>query len=1100
MPIKKLLIANRGEIGVRIARAAANLGIISVAVSPPDDASSLHVKLADEHYTLKGRGAAAYLDMEQLLAVAQQSNCDAVHPGYGFLSESDAFARLCENAGINFVGPTAETLGLLGNKTQARKLAQRCHVPVIPGTDGPTSLEEAKTFHAGLGPGAAVMVKSITGGGGRGMQLIRSAHEFEDAFVRCVAEARRAFGNDQLYLEQAIDRARHIEIQIIGDGKGCVSHLLERECSLQRRNQKVVEVAPAPSLSEDVRIRLADAAVRIASEVNYRGLGTIEFLLHEDNHNFSFMEVNPRLQVEHTVTEAVTGIDLVEAQLKVAGGETLELLGLLQSDIPGPDGYAIQMRINAETMDTHGQVRPAGGILSVFEHPGGPGVRVDTYAYGGYAISPHYDSLLAKLIICHRSPNFGDAVRRAYRTLCQLRVEGVRTNIEFLKNLLAMEQVATNQVHTRFIDEHIKELVSEHKEKHPQLFFNTTDAETDRRGTDDSSPTPEGTTPALASMSGLLVDIHVTDGDTVYAGQPIALIESMKMHHEVTAPVSGTVRQVTTTKLSMVTESQPLAFIEAADLADDREDDIENIDLDVLRQDLAETLEKHAIGLDAARPDSVSKRHSRGKRTARENINDLCDAASFIEYGALTYAAQRRRRSVEDLTRSTPADGLVGGLGTVNGDLFEENTARCMVLAYDSTVLAGTQGIMNHKKLARLLTLAEELETPVITFAEGGGGRPGDTDDDTRATGLNMSSFRQYARLSGLAPRISIVSGRCFAGNAVIAGCSDIIIATADASIGMAGPAMIEGAGLGKYAPEEIGPVKVQAPNGVIDIVVANESEATRTAKQLLSCFQGSTQGWDSSDQRRLRHCIPEDRRRIHDVHAVIETLADTGSTIELRAQFAPNIVTAFIRIEGIPIGLIANDGRHLSGAIDTPGADKASRFMQLCDAFDIPILSLCDTPGFMVGPDAESAALVRHASRLFVTAANLTTPLFSIILRKGYGLGIMGMTGGSFHAPVFNVSWPTGEFGGMGPEGSVRLAYRGELESLEDEAERKALFDKLVADVYTRGKATNVAASLEIDAVIDPAESRHWIARGLRSLKPKPPRRGKVRPMIDTW
>jgi acetyl-CoA carboxylase carboxyltransferase component len=521
--------------------------------------------------------------------------------------------------------------------------------------------------------------------------------------------------------------------------------------------------------------------------------------------------------------------------------------------------------------------------------------------------------------------------------------------------------------------------------------------------------------------------------------------------------------------------------------------------LDHIRPDLAELEQRRALTSDAARPDAVSKRHALGKRTARENIADLCDPGSFHEYGAFVVAAQRSRRSMDDLIARTPADGLVMGLGRVNGALFPDADARCVVMSYDYTVLAGTQGSKNHEKKDRMFELAAQWQLPLIVFAEGGGGRPGDTDVITSGM-LHIKAFTLLAQLSGLVPMVSIVSGRCFAGNAVVAGCCDVIIATEDTSLGMGGPAMIEGGGLGVFHPDEVGPTSVQRRNGVIDIVVADEAQAVRTAKQYLSYFQGSTADWRCADQIALRHVVPENRLRVYDVRRVIELLADIDSVLELRREFGTNIITAFIRIEGRPLGVLANNPAVLGGAIDANAADKAARFLQLCDAFDIPVLSLCDTPGNMVGPEAERSALVRHCCRLYVVGANLTVPIFSVVLRKAYGLGAQGMVGGSFHRPLFSVAWPTGEFGPMNLEGAVKLGFRKELEAIADPAERKAQFDAMVAAAYERGKALSTATLFEIDDVIDPAQTRAWIVAGLRSLPPKEPRRGKKRPCVDTW
>ena len=1098
MTISRLLIANRGEVAVRIARAAADLNIATVAVYPEDDAASLHTRLADQAVALEGRGVAAYLDGEQLLRVAREHGCDAVHPGYGFLSESPTFAALCEQAGIIFVGPSSETLSLLGDKARARELAQECEVPVVPGTNGVTSLEQARAFRAQLGEQSAVIVKAIAGGGGRGMRIVGPNDDLDEAYRRCQAEAASSFGNDAVYVERFVARARHIEVQIVGDGGAEPVHLWERECSVQRRNQKLLEIAPSPTLSEGMRQQLLDAAQRIAAKVGYRGLGTFEFLVDADESHFAFIEANPRLQVEHTVTEEVTGVDLVQTQLRLFGGCSLAEMGLVSGREPAPVGYAIQLRINMETMSANGDTQPSGGTLATFEAPGGPGVRVDTFGYRGYRTSPHYDSLLAKLIVHSRGADYADAVGRAYRALCQFRIEGVETNIGFLQNLLQRDEVVSNTLHTRFVDQHMAELVGDGE--HRRLHFSSGAEE--QAATAQRVQGPAGTEPVITPMQGVLVEYMVAEGDTVREGQPVAFVEAMKMQHQVVASMSGIVRLCALDVGDAVGKDEPLLFVEPAEVGGEQGIEEEDIDLDYIRPDLARLKQRLALLEDENRPDAVAKRRRTGQRTARENVAAICDADSFIEYGGLTIAAQKARRSVEDLIKNTPADGMVTGIGSVNGDLFDDSKSRCVVLAYDYTVLAGTQGTMNHKKTDRILEVAEKHRLPVIFFAEGGGGRPGDTDNATKVAGLDGPSFLQYARLSGLVPRIAVVSGRCFAGNAVFAGCSDLMIATENACIGMAGPAMIEGGGLGSFRPEEVGPVSVQRHNGVIDCVVKDEEEGAALAKKLMGYFQGPVDNWDCEDQRCLRRAIPENRLHAYDVRSLIRTLVDSDSYLELRPDFAPGMITAFIRIEGRPLGLIANDPKVLGGAIDAPGADKASRFMQLCDAFSIPMLSLCDTPGFMVGPEEEKTATVRHTCRMFVTAASLSVPLFSIVLRKGYGLGAQGMTGGSFHAPFYCASWPTGEFGGMGLEGAVNLAYRKELDAQETPEERQALYEKLVAQLYEKGQALSMAAALEIDAVIDPVDTRAWVMRGLRAQPPEgmAPIAGKRRPMIDTW
>ena len=539
-----------------------------------------------------------------------------------------------------------------------------------------------------------------------------------------------------------------------------------------------------------------------------------------------------------------------------------------------------------------------------------------------------------------------------------------------------------------------------------------------------------------------------------------------------------------------------LAFIEEAEVDGAATAVEEAVDLDAIRPDLAEVLERHDRTRDAERPAAVARRRAKGQRTIRENVEDLCDAGTFVEYGPLVVAAQRRRRSLEDLIANTPADGMITGVGSVNGTLFEDPGNRCAVLAYDYTVLAGTQGAQNHRKTDRLIDVAEKGQMPVVLFAEGGGGRPGDTDMVGSGGGR---TFSRFAQLSALVPMVGIVSGRCFAGNASLLGCCDVIIATADTNLGMGGPAMIEGGGLGVFAPEDIGPMSVQRANGVVDLAVADEAAAVATAKRYLAYFQGPLGDWSAPDQRRMRRIVPENRLRVYDIREVVETLADTGSVLELRRDFGDGMVTALVRVEGRSVGVIANNPAHLGGAIDSDGADKGARFMQLCDAFDLPIVYLCDTPGIMVGPEVEHTALVRHSSRMFVTGANLSVPFFTVIVRKAYGLGAIAMAGGSYKAPFFSVAWPTGEFGGMGLEGSVKLGFRKDLEAIDDPEERLRTYAAMVARAYEQGKALNQASHFGIDDTIDPADTRWWVASLLASIRTRP-RTGKKRPAIDAW
>jgi acetyl-CoA carboxylase carboxyltransferase component len=599
-----------------------------------------------------------------------------------------------------------------------------------------------------------------------------------------------------------------------------------------------------------------------------------------------------------------------------------------------------------------------------------------------------------------------------------------------------------------------------------------------------------------APFAGVVVSVEHEPGGAVRAGSALVVLETMKMEHEVLAAADGVLRSVEVAVGDSVQVGETLAVLIPAERAGGEAphpNSSPDLDLDGVREDLEAVLERHALGLDAARPDAVARRRKRGRRTARENLAELVDEGSFVEYGPLLFAAQERRRSREDLFADTPADGLVAGVGEVEGN-------PCVALSYDYMVLAGTQGMRGHLKKDRLFELAERRRLPVVLFAEGGGGRPGDVDFPIVA-GLDCRAFRLFGRLSGLVPLVGIASGYCFAGNAALLGSCDVVIATEDSSIGMGGPAMIEGGGLGVHEPSEVGPIDVQYANGVVDLRVADDSAAVATTKRYLSYFHGPLDEFTTPDQRSLRHAIPEQRKRAYEVRKVLETLCDKGSVLELRGGFGAGILTALARIEGKPLGVIANDPAHLGGAIDSDAADKAARFLQMCDAFGLPVLFLCDTPGFMVGPRAEQTATVRHFSRLFVIGANLAIPFGTIVLRKGYGLGAQAMAGGSFKAPLFCVGWPTSEFGGMGLEGAVRLGMRRELDAIEDPSERERVFQATVAAAYEHGKGLNMAAYGEIDDVIDPADSRRWIATLF-----DPPgedwraRSAKRRPNIDAW
>ena len=1071
---------------------------------------------------LQGTGAKAYLDGESIIALARAQGCDAIHPGYGFLSEQGDFAERCADEGIIFIGPRAGHLNLFGDKGAARAAAIAAGVPVPGGIDHAMTLAEAEAFFDTLEPGGAMIIKAIFGGGGRGTRVVDTREDVAEAYRRCQSEAIAAFGVGDLYAEEFVERARHIEIQILGDQQGNITHLGERECSAQRRNQKLLETAPAVNLDAGLRGEIIEAAVRFAQREHYSNLGTFEFLVDEENARFVFIEVNARLQVEHTVTEEVTGVDLVQTQILLAAGHTLADLGLDDEESPVPRGYAIQARVNMETIDSLGNVQPQSGILTAYEAPNGPGVRTDGFGYAGYQTSSSFDSLLAKVIVQSPARRVDAAIGRLSRALSEFRIEGVSTNISLLNNIIRHSDFAGGRVHTRWIDEHLEDLAG--FVETPERFIRTSTrsdrvqrASSDPLALFDQSPGatgrplpaaldnsvdisgPDGAVGVVSSMQATVVSVDVGVGTKVRSGQPMVVVEAMKMEHLITADRSGVVRQVGVSPGDLVHRGQPLVFIEEAEVAGELVSRVEEVDPDHIRDDLQENYDRHGFTLDENRPEAVQKRHARGGRMARENIADLLDDGSFKEYWPLVVARQHQRHETQALREMTPADGVITGTGTINADLVGEDAARAAIVHYDYTVMAGTQGLRSHYKQDRLFDLAERFKLPLVLFSEGGGGRPGE-DSAGPAVSFDTPTFTRFAKLSGAVPLVGVNHGRCFAGNTALLACCDVIIATESSTIAMGGPAMIEGGGLGVYTPEEVGPMSTQVPNGTVDILVEDEGQAVRVAKKYLSYFQGLVQGWEASDQRPLRHMVPENRLRLYDMREIIRTIADGDSVLELREQFGRGIITAFIRVEGKPMGLIANNPHYLAGAVDSDGADKGARFMQLCDAFDIPLLSLVDCPGMMVGPDVEATALVRHSVRLFNRGANLSIPLFSVVVRKGYGLGVQAMCGGSSLVGFFSVAWPTAEFSAMNIEGAVKLGYRKELMAIEDPKERLLMFQKRVDQAQDDAKAVNAAMGGGLDDVIDPADTRSWIAQSLKRLPPTPPRSGKKYPCIDTW
>ncbi len=1091
--MNSVLIANRGEIAIRISKTLNEMGIDSYGIYSKDDSSSTHLSYCSKVFELKGIGPSAYLNIDEIISIAKNNKIEAIHPGYGFLSENETFAAACLKNRIIFIGPDEKTLKTFGDKEKAKRLAQKLDLPTCLSVGPVQKKSDLLNFFKKIKKNK-IILKANFGGGGRGSRIVHKNEDVSEVLSLVMQEAKSFSGSNLVFAEEVIEDARHIEVQILGDGQSCI-HLFERDCSFQRNFQKFIEFAPAPNLKFQTKEKLYKYAVTLCKSVGYKGLGTVEFLI-DKNEKIYFMEVNPRVQVEHTITEELTGIDLIRSQINVFCGLSIQDQNLTEVNIIGKRA-SIQARLNMESYDKKIQLVPATGTIKEYDIASGPGIRVDGAGKVGFKNDGLYDSLLAK-VVATSDLGLSEAVRKLSFTLRMSKISGVETNKNLIIEVLNQENLESGSVNISLIDKKIKGYLEKLRNKSQEKEIKDKNSEVPHLPQIDS---PLSENVIQSELVGTVVSVNATLNKKIKQGDTVLVQESMKMHHPIKALTNGLISKLFVDIGDTVSIGTPLF-----EFISDVEKSHKQLKIDkskkskTIRKDLVDLIERRKLTLDKNRSIAVKKRKKLGKRTARENIKSLIGKNEFFEYGDLVYAAQRSRRSLDDLIKNTPADGLITGVSFVNSDLFHKEKTKTAIMHYDYMVLAGTQGINNHKKLDRMIDVIRGLKAPLIFFCEGGGGRPGDVDaGDQNIAGLNIPSFHDFARLSGVVPLVGIGSGRLFAGNAALLGCCDVIIGTKDLNLGMGGPAMIEGGGLGLYKPEEVGPTSVQYPNGVIDILVDNEDDAVKIAKKYLSYFQGDLETWKAPAVENLRTIIPENRLEVYDIREVIDNIADIGSVLEMKAGFAKGMFTGFIRVNGKPLGLIANNPLYLAGAIDSNGADKASRLIKLCENYNIPILSLCDTPGMMVGPEVEETALVRHCCRLFLAGANVTVPMMTIVLRKAYGLGAQAMAGGSFMAPQFVVGWPTAEIGAMGLEGAVKLGYRKELEAESNEEKKEKLFKKLVDELYEKGKAINAASLLEFDTVLDPIESRNWISMVLESPVDHSMKVAKNR-YIDSW
>lgn len=1081
----RLLIANRGEIAIRIAKTAAQLGIETVAICSPEDQGSRHIDCCNDSVTLNGRGVNAYLDVEQVISAALTTGCDAIHPGYGFLSESSIFAQRCSDEGLVFVGPTPSTLALFGDKARAREFAMAEDIPITKGTRGAASLPEIREFYKSLGPGEAIMIKAVSGGGGRGMRIVDKLDDLETTFERCESEAKAAFGNAQVYAEQFFRNARHIEVQIIGDGSGEVSHLWERECSLQRRNQKLVEIAPSPWISDKTRQKLTDYSIRMAKALNYRGLGTFEFLVSAtDEDQVVFMEANPRLQVEHTVTEEIVGEDLVAAQLQIAGGASLPACKMNQADISTPRGYAIQWRINAETLLEDGQPRPATGIISRLELPSGPGVRVDHLTYTGYRPEPLFDSLIAKLI-CWCPGNFEQVLAKSAIALQAFVIDGLSTNLSFLNQLAAHPDIKNGDFNTHFIEQNLEDLLEAAPENHKQLRRAEPTAETESlRQTHEYADEP-GTLLIQAPMAGAIVKVEVCSGDVVLPGDPLYIMESMKMEHNFNAKVGGTIRDVIKGNSDIIDEGDLILVIDLDEASivssqDNTEESAYRFDPTAWQTSLDELTQRTSYAQAMGGPERIERQHSFGKLTARERISAFVDADSFSEImpllGTVTYDDNNKISSFIPKTS-------IGGTCRIGG-------RKVCLQAGDYTVRGGAEpgfgGLGQEMSAAQQ---AVEWRVPYVRLIDGFGGSVNTFEKIGRTFLPDGNVFIEpEVQLLNIAPVASAVLGVAAGLPAVQIGLSHFSVMVKNTSqVFPGGPPVVKAALGVDVTKEELGGWKMHTmTSGVVDNVADTEFEAIEQVKQFLSYLPSNV--WELPPQTspedpvdrsidEVLSLVPHDNQEPYDMRKVIQTVVDKDSLFEIAPHYGKGRITALARVNGFPIGILANNSLY-GGATGVAEGEKAIRMIKLCDTFHIPIVSFADEPGFKVGIESERMGIERAGSRLVTTVVQSQTPWITFVVGKLFGVG-----GQCHHRPTGmfkRYAWPTARWGSMHIEGGTAAAYRSEIEAADDP---EAKLQEIEARLQALASPFRTAETTGQD-IIDPRATRRLLAEFVKEAR----------------
>jgi acetyl/propionyl-CoA carboxylase alpha subunit/acetyl-CoA carboxylase carboxyltransferase component len=1092
---KRVLIANRGEIAIRIARAASSLGIDSLAVFTAADSLSLHTRLAGSAREIGAGGdpVRGYLDVDAIVAAAKAGGADCVHPGYGFLSENALFAERCAAEGLRFVGPSPASLKLFGDKVAARGFAEKHGIPVVPGAARLASAAEARDVAQSIG--YPVMLKAAAGGGGRGMRLVSKPEEMDEAFARCRGEAEAAFGDGALFLEKIVEHPRHIEVQVLGDGQGNVVHLFERDCSVQLRNQKVVEVAPAPNLDAGLRRRILDDAVKLARAAGYANAGTVEFLVDPPSGRHFFIECNPRIQVEHTITEQVMGIDLVEAQFRIAAGNSLAALGLADQNAVGtPRGFAIQARVVAQ----------GTGTLTAYREPSGPGVRVDACGYVGLAPPPQFDPLLAKLICQSGSAgSFASAVERTERALEEFQIVGVPTNREQLRGILAHPEFRAGNARTTLL---AGALAAPGKASGALQFLDQQAAALGRGvakvAPSRPLPVPPGHEAIESPHAGSLVDIKVREGAQVRAGDPLFVVSAMKMETSVTAPCAGVVTSLAPLAVGdAVDGSQILAVIRplagAARPAPAVSPD------ESWQPMLDKVAALQAIAHKRLAPGStdpgVVRQRNRRKLTCRERIDALLDPGSFREVGSLAgFATFDEDGNVAEFT---PASH-VGGQGRIDG-------RTCIVCADDFTSRGGHADGAIGQKSRWLDKLSIELRAPSIRLLDGssGGGsvatmvpKQDGSASAKESTGAIKAgrprvvggggSFlpghlgsTSYTEQLATVPVVNLLLGSVVGIGAAKAVLGHFSVMVRDISqLFVAGPPVVSHAMGYDVTKEDLGGWHIHCRNGSVDNLAESEEEAMAQTRRFLSYLPPSAYeappvatAADPADRREdeLLTLVPRKRTATFDIRRAIRLIADRDSFFEIGPLWGTDQVTGFIRMNGHPMGVIASDSRHVNGgALTADGCDKLRRHTDLCDLFHLPLLNLVDNPGFAVGIEHEIAGTIRKGGEWMVAFAQATMPIFTVLMRRSFGVA-----GNNYATPRSSVSvrvaWPAADVGGIPPEGGIEAAYKRQLAEAADPAALRAEINARIESV--RGPIAPLNR-FEIEEMIDPRDTRRLI------------------------